>query len=104
MGIKTLLSILHGYSSRFQNLNAKYFFFCWTHLAYPIYEKFLRTYTYCLKESTEGLVVRAGHVPAVTKENFDEITQIHGGLTLIPIGHKALIFYEIEQGNWNWQN
>ncbi len=48
-------------------------------------------------------VVAAGHV-AVTKEIFDEITQIHGGLGTYLDGHKALILYEIEQGNWNWQN
>lgn len=46
--------------------------------------------------------IAAGHV-AVTQEIFDEIVHIQGGLGDYLKQRKALILYEIQKGNWNWQ-
>ena len=43
-----------------------------------------------------------GHV-AVTKEIFDEVVLIDGGLGAYLNKHKSLIIHEVEAGKWNWQ-
>ncbi|HXS39641.1 MAG TPA: DUF4411 family protein [Stellaceae bacterium] len=47
--------------------------------------------------------ITAGHV-AVTQEIFDEITLIPGGLGTHINKNKGLVLYEVQKGNWNWQD
>ncbi len=46
--------------------------------------------------------IQQGHV-AVTKEIFDEAVKIQGGLGDYMNNHQAVILYEVQKGNWNWQ-
>jgi Domain of unknown function (DUF4411) len=44
-----------------------------------------------------------GHV-AVTKEIFDEVVLIHGGLGAFLNDKKALVLHEIEKDGWDWKS
>jgi hypothetical protein len=47
-------------------------------------------------------IIAGGHV-AVTQEIFNEAVNIRGGLGAYLNGNKAIILYELQKGNWNWQ-